>query len=609
MKNPVNKLLVFVFIGAIIFILPFLFSAQTIDITIIPRFLLLAITLVVLLFILFFKGKEYPFDFIQLSLFPALLLYFLISGVSLIKAINVSEGIFDLLKIAVWIILILVSTLILIHQEGFKTIIIRSLVSSSFVLAGIGILQYFDIAFGFIPGNVIPSSTMGNKNLFSAAILLLLPFSIYGTVCFSSFWKWASVITILTILLAIVLTKTRSVWLALAVATVICFLFVLIQRKMNMKRWLIFVIVSIILGVSVVYFLKVNRSSINGEKDSLLNIISTKERIAIWKKTALIIHDYAFSGVGIGNWKIVLPRYGVTDLVREARIGELHYQNPENDFLWIFAETGTLGFISYVSVFLIIIFYSLRIFFRAKDKQDKTLALAMLFGIIGYGVVSCFSFPKERIFHPVCLAIIISLVTATYFKNFSLREKSFRKTGLMIIVCSLAVLSFSIYVGYMRWKGEVNMKKALLARESQNYQFVILKVDEAFSGYYTIDAMSTPLHFYRGTANFELNNVREALRDFEKGERVHPYHIHVLNNIGTCYTILGNTAKGIEYYQKALVISPSFQDALMNLCVLYFNVKDYRKAEQTLLLCNPETKDMKRMNVIKEAIKGKVGKD
>jgi tetratricopeptide (TPR) repeat protein len=100
-----------------------------------------------------------------------------------------------------------------------------------------------------------------------------------------------------------------------------------------------------------------------------------------------------------------------------------------------------------------------------------------------------------------------------------------------------------------------------------------------------MDHTSTPVSWYRGIANFSLNRFQDALRDFENANTHHPYHIHVLNNLGTCYEMNKNHSQAEKVYLKALNISPQFDKALVNLSAVYFNQGEYQKAYQMVLKC------------------------
>jgi len=47
--------------------------------------------------------------------------------------------------------------------------------------------------------------------------------------------------------------------------------------------------------------------------------------------------------------------------------------------------------------------------------------------------------------------------------------------------------------------------------------------------------------------------------------KIHPNHIHVLHNTGTCYALSGDYVKAADFYQKTLVVFPQFEESLDNL--------------------------------------------
>ena len=69
--------------------------------------------------------------------------------------------------------------------------------------------------------------------------------------------------------------------------------------------------------------------------------------------------------------------------------------------------------------------------------------------------------------------------------------------------------------------------------------------------------------------------------------------LHVINNLGTCYAKLQDYDKAIDYYQRALVIAPRFEKAIINLGAVYFQMGKYKLARETLLRGiknNPQSK-------------------
>jgi tetratricopeptide (TPR) repeat protein len=215
----------------------------------------------------------------------------------------------------------------------------------------------------------------------------------------------------------------------------------------------------------------------------------------------------------------------------------------------------------------------------------------MFFGIVGYMVDAFFCFPKERIFHSIFLMLMMAVVVSIYHQSFGCKKTIPRSFMCALTTPSLALLLFAIAVGYIRLNAEIYTKRAYAARAAQNWPAVISEIDKGYSVFATLDPMSTPLQWYRGEAHFLMNDIPQALVDYKKAYKAHPFHIHVLNNLATCYESLGNHDQAIEYYNKALKIHPQFDEALINLGATYYNAGRCEDAYETLLRCNPNTKD------------------
>lgn len=123
--------------------------------------------------------------------------------------------------------------------------------------------------------------------------------------------------------------------------------------------------------------------------------------------------------------------------------------------------------------------------------------------------------------------------------------------------------------------------------------------------FYNLSPTGMPVYWYRGIAHYDLNEFELALKDFKVAYKNHPYHIFVLNNLASSYEIKGNHEKAIKYYNKVLEISPKFDEALINLSAVYYNIGKYEKAFQTISKCDPKTKNIK-YNIYKSKIKNKL---
>jgi tetratricopeptide (TPR) repeat protein len=81
-----------------------------------------------------------------------------------------------------------------------------------------------------------------------------------------------------------------------------------------------------------------------------------------------------------------------------------------------------------------------------------------------------------------------------------------------------------------------------------------------------------------------------------------------LNNLATCYELQGNHDEAIKYYNKALKLYPQFDETLINLGATYYNTGRYEEAYETLLRCDPNTKDPRLEEYLK-FVRKKLDKD
>ena len=629
-----NNLNLVILIGGAVFVIPFLFSYATIDPVLSIRFLALTVVTIIIILTFLIQGSSlshsYDFTVIYRAIFPIAIGYTVVSGLSLIRAINLADGVFEWLKLLLSFIFLYVACLLLVRNKAGLLILTRSVIVAAFILGLIGICQYFQVAFTGIPGNHAIYATMANPNLFASALFLMLPFIFFGVLQFSSGWYKLSLITLAGVFFAVAVSQSRAVWGAILISSAATILLVLLRhqklkltqnvKKSFLRRMLLIIIIFVISFSAAIW----SQSTVNNHSRLYLNtshptrlknsdppqvtlqtLTTLHGRWRYWQKSLQIIKAAPILGVGLGQWKIVLPIYD--QKIRASRDGrrEMRIQRPHNDFFWVCSETGVLGLFGYLLFWGVIIFYSLRIICSAVDIQKKLFTILMLFGIVGFAVISCFSFPKERIFHNIFFMIIASGPVTIYHQNFPIKKAVNRSKIFSLNFTILIILVFGLICGYTRFEAEAHTKRAIAAYRVKDWKEVITEIDKADWRYYNLDPTSTPLLWYRGMANFSLGRIKEARGDFLKAHADHPYHIHVINNLGTCYAKFLEFDTAVDFYNKALIIAPRFEQAILNLGAVYFQMAKYRQAREALLRCiknNPRSRAAAYLKMVEERI-------
>ena len=627
LKKTLNYFDFFILTCVTVLFIPFFGLSSTIDPVLTPRFLVWSIVVFALLVSFLIQlcknSDKIDYSILRRMIFPAFLGYLLFSLISLAKALNITEGIYEILKILVSIVYLFLATVILSKNRNYIPILIKTIIVAATALSLIGLYDYFTYGFG-VSGLYPITGTMAQRNLFSSALFLMFPFCLYSILCFDNYWKVLCIIPSTLILILLLLNQTRSVWLASLVSTAVTIfalmLLFLFGKSKIVKEAVAYVfkmpvyIVTVLVIVGTLFgYLYLRSTPINALVGRFSSIFSSTHenneiRISMWKQTLELAQDNPICGVGVGNWKISFPSYGIEDFPDQHMFNTLFFVRPENDYLWILSEVGIFGFILYLSLFVIIFWYIFKILNQHTATADKLLSILMFFGFVGYMVFSCFTFPKERIFHSMFLLLMMAIIISTYHRTSDSRKKIPRPFMFAAGIPAEILLFLAVVNGYTRLNAEVYTKRAFTARKANAWPAVINEIDKGYSDFATLDPMSTPLKWYRGEANFLMNNIPQALEDFKQAYKAHPHHIHVLNNLGTCCEIGGDHDKAVFYYKKALEMFPEFEEALINLGATYYNTGRYKEAYDAFLRCNPGTKDS-RLKMYLEITKKELDKN
>ena len=564
-------------------LIPFLHSSALLDISLLPRFLVLNIWLLIISVFFVFYRKN--LSFFANKFLTVYILYVSYSLISLLISNNFSDAAFQFVMITNFGLVILFY-FILFYSFSFRNQDIALIfnILAFFVLvlsfndyykilstSGITHQSIYDIKAGF-----------SHKNILSEVLFVLFPFSLYFLFLENKWVKLFGLINSIGILFFIVILLTRAVWLAVIVGFISSFLlFILISGKMkifallqNKKTYLfIFTFIFVIISSVFIYSKLDSFETIKKSTKKIFKVYdSSQHRIELWKRSIDITKENPILGNGLGTWRIEVLKYGNRNLQSEDNV--TFYQRPHNDFLWILSEQGIIGLLIYLVLLIIIFYYLIHIIKNSLTVDTTVFYYLLLYLFTGYLIFSFFSFPRERIEHNLILGIILSLIIAKYqrLNDIHANRKTSNKYLLQISVYVCFFLLFSTKLAYTRFNSELHLRNAFEARSNNNWNKVIKEIDKSESVFYQLDPFSTPLSWYRGEAWFKSGNTDLAFVDFQKSIEINPYHIHVLNNLATTYEIKGEHQKAIELYKRALQISPKFDDALLNLTAVYFNL-------------------------------------
>lgn len=413
------------------------------------------------------------------------------------------------------------------------------------------------------------SSTFSHKNIYSFVILLSLPFIAIWKVSKKKkiiLLSWGSII--------LMTLQTRSVLLAIICA--LTYLFISENKSLRHKASKGIMISIPLLLVS--FFIQNQLGTIDlfleifdFNNTSSERFATISERLFLWRNSLQMYIDHWFFGVGIGNWPIYFPVYGLT--LWRLRQGEVIMQRPHNDFIENFNELGILGGIG----------FSLLLVYPLVKKSNCNYKSIFNCGLICFFVVSLFSFPQERIIPSL---LFLTIVSYKLQKNTQIKVNKYLLLILFCITIPVASINYSKLIS------EVSFKKYLTERHTINHIDAINLLSKSKTTYSKLDKTSTPIDWYIGELYLKSKDVNSAIKYFEDALKIHPNNIHVLNSLGRCYLLQNNPQLSINYFDKAIKIAPFFENGLYNLAYNYAIISNYNMAIKTLK--NIEDKDSEK---------------
>lgn len=518
--------------------------------------------------------------------------YLLWTALSILWARNFAEALFETQRTFLFFAAFLWLQEVLAVWADAEQYLFRSLLVANTALLVVGVIQLSQAESLALKHLYAVTGVQGHKNLFASFLFLCMPFGFLGLRKEqNTSWRtaFASVLFLNGVLMA--LLQTRAVYVGIAVGILVGLLVVAIGLRKayplaSSAKTMCWFVLSLVIGLLVAHgstFLQ-HKQDEQGKQ----RFASTSERVMLLKKTWPMLKEHGLFGVGAGNWQVEFPAFGLEG-IGMAQVHNVTFQRPHNDFVWIVSEVGLVGLALYLSFFLLLVGNSLR---RLADPTaDVGLRLEigiLLSALLGFLAIAFFDFPKERIGHLVLWAALLALLQVRLGNPKPIVVlPSYTRWAFLLVLCATMV------TGLYRMRGEMHTRYVYAARAQSNWPTLVRYCTKASSRFYTLDPTSIPLDWYKGVAHFSMNDHAAAIVDFESAYRLTPWNFHILNNLASAYEVTGQHAKAIPLYQEAIRINPLFDEAKLNLFVIYYNAKQFDQCVQIIHTCQDDSERKK----------------
>lgn len=603
----------------------------TMDPEITIRFLILSITIPgILLFELtrFHSSEQTGFHFTPvIAIFG---IYILINLTGVIFSINPGDGLYEASKSVLWFFTLILLFYFLKNNTDKIISIPRFITLAGAIITCIGLYQYIRY-FNAIPDSGALKhiedyvySTMSNKNFLGETLLLILPFLIY------TFFKSGTLPRILIATLGIASlglilnVKSFNVYLAIGGSLLFTIIMVysnrsrlfdadLFERKIK-KYALIsgFMVACLFLAsvpvikhyiitnqdkvtskkvLAVHGYLKNPSSIFSSEKSQKENSIF--DRLFLFRNSLKMIREYPVMGAGSANWKILMPKYGMSE-TKIMSIGHIRFEHPHNDYLFIVCENGILALLLWILIFVFSISSAVKTIRSDVSQEVKWLMITCISGLFIFSMLSLFSYPKERFFSMLLLITNIALI-AIYGKRINPGNIKIRTTPAIFLIFIFSIpLS---WIHFSRYQSEKMLYKALFYKKKDNFRQMQIYLEKAKSPFHILDLTGTPLSWHLGQACYYQNDQSSAFNYYLIASKQNPYHMQVLNDLGALYETNKNHTEALKCFNRVFEINPDFPDSKWNMAALYFNTGEVDKALEVVKEIKPRFTDKWRENM------------
>lgn len=573
-----------IFLVALLIITPMFCLRAALDIALVPRFICLSVVLIAGIFLCI---KDFPKEKYLTAFDACFLTYYLVSAASILWAFNAAEAIFEAQKVfAVFLTYLMIRFLLQKSEGRLIPFILLCNVVITLITLGVTCWQINEsptlFRLAYHQFNKL-TGLSAQKNLLCSFLYLTLIFNMLALTYFKN-KKWrVGLFTLIGIqFFTLLLLQNRATYMAIILSGAFFIIgFQVITRYFNLKRIAILITIVLVLIGSLLarlnlvdddFWVYVQKADVT----KYLTSSSAQERIYMWKRTISMAKEQPLTGVGAGNWAILLPRYGIHS--NWSGTNDVFYQRPHNDFLWVFSETGIIGFLVYVGMFLTAFAVGIKALKMTAEAHERLRVWILLSGLVGYIVVANFSFPKERIEHQTWLVLLFSFLlyySKKHYKNIPRLSLSKINTRLFVLI-GLLGLGLNVVIGHYRYQGEKAMREVYIDATPNARKKQLLRDAESY--FYKLDHVGFPMSWYAGIIANAESNPKEALEYFTTAYERNPFNFKILSDLAAVHGNLNNQEEAKKYLIKAQNINPENDGVIFNLAVLHYNWKDYTAA-------------------------------
>jgi len=499
-----------------------------------PQWLALSVLNLISLAYLFNQRRRFSFA-VTATLYSWLSLIYLSfilwAGLSYFYSINPTEVIVNITRQANVMLMVFIMG-ILLYQFPKKSSFVSwciTIILSIEVYAVLTESQEMIKATGAITSGILKGVT-ANRNITAFSLAIKLPFVLFLLELVKKrYIKVFLTLLIFSTIVCLSMIQSRASFLALGVIVLgyiaLNFLKYWRERKISNIYRIGFLLIPLFAAIIInqSYLSKLGADAVSRAATISLstNDGSVNQRLRYYQDVLTHLTSNPIFGVGLGNWKLKSIDYDAKDIK-----GYVVPYHAHSDFIQLGAELGIIGFLLYLGIFVLAVYYGYRLIrFSSISENEKIFIFLLLIALGVYSVDANLNFPIARPQVLVDWAIIIALIVGYNQSSFKDREKIKINNSVNLSFLTLGILFVlpSIYVTKQVYESLKGQMFLLQDFNSNQYNLPINRIDNIVPDIPNITVTTIPINSVKARYYVNAKKYDKAMALLDKGTSANPY--------------------------------------------------------------------------------------